>query len=110
MSENGWSNRAIFEKYLTTHFSVTCNVGITDGQNQDSIPILFDGHRSHINLTLANWAKQHIILFVLPPHTSHLTQPLDGGVFGPLKNINFTTESVPLSNNRIQAVALQNMI
>jgi hypothetical protein len=27
------------------------------------------------------------VLFVLPPHSSHLTQPLDVGIFGPLKNI-----------------------
>ena len=26
-------------------------------------------------------------LFVLPPHSSHTTQPLDLGIFGPLKNI-----------------------
>ena len=26
-----------------------------------------------------------MIHFVLPPHTSHVTQPLDVGVFGPFK-------------------------
>ena len=29
--------------------------------------------------------KNDIIFMVLPPHSSHLTQPLDVGVFGPLK-------------------------
>ena len=29
--------------------------------------------------------KNNIIFMVLPPHSSHLTQPLDVGVFGPLK-------------------------
>ena len=43
----------------------------------DSTLLLYDGYRSHINLTLT-------VLFVLPPHTSHLTQPLDVGAFGPL--------------------------
>ena len=48
--------------------------------------MLYDGHKSHASLTLTNWAKDHnVILFVLPPHSSHLTQPLDLGVFGPLK-------------------------
>ena len=28
---------------------------------------------------------KYVILFVLPPHTSHLLQPLDVGVFGPFK-------------------------
>ena len=39
-------------------------------------------------LTLTDWAKRHnVILFVLPPHSSHLTQPLDVGVFGPFKRM-----------------------
>ncbi len=28
----------------------------------------------------------NIILFLLPPHSSHLLQPLDIGVFGPVKS------------------------
>ena len=31
--------------------------------------------------------KHNVVLFVLPPHTSHLTQPLDVGAFGPLKSM-----------------------
>jgi hypothetical protein len=35
---------------------------------------------------LTDCAKKHnVVLFVLPPHTSHLTQPLDVEAFGPLK-------------------------
>lgn len=53
--------------------------------------ILFDGHRSHTSLTLTDWAKRNnVILFVLPPHSSHLTQPLDVGVFGPFKSMYYT--------------------
>jgi hypothetical protein len=37
---------------------------------------------------ISDWAKKHnVVLFVLPPHTSHLTQPLDVGAFGPLKSM-----------------------
>ena len=40
-----------------------------------------------MHLGLIEWAKQHnIILFVQPPHSSHFLQPLDIGVYGPLKN------------------------
>ena len=43
--------------------------------------------RSHVSLTLTNWAKQrNVIIFVLSPHSSYLTQQSDVGVFGPLKN------------------------
>ena len=34
---------------------------------------------------ISDWAKKHNV--VLPPHTSHLTQPLDVGAFGPLKSM-----------------------
>ena len=37
---------------------------------------------------ISDWAKKHnVVLFVLPPYTSHLTQPLDVGAFGPLKSM-----------------------
>ena len=52
------------------------------------ILILYDGHKSHISLTLTECAKQYnVVLFVLPPHTSHITQPLDVAVFGPFKSM-----------------------
>ena len=45
-----------------------------------------DGHSSHYCLdTIHLAAKEEVIVFVLPPNTTHLTQPLDKGVFGPLK-------------------------
>ena len=31
--------------------------------------------------------KYNAVLFVLPPYTSHVTQPLDVAVFGPLKSM-----------------------
>ena len=57
-------------------------------KTSDHTLILYDGHKSHISLTLSDWAKKHnVTLFVLPPHSSHLTQPLDVTVFGPFKAI-----------------------
>ncbi|KIL55069.1 hypothetical protein M378DRAFT_58967, partial [Amanita muscaria Koide BX008] len=45
-----------------------------------------DGHGSHEQLELINLARKHnIILFCLPPHTTHKLQPLDVGVFGPFQ-------------------------
>ena len=46
-----------------------------------------DGHSTHYcpdTILLA--AKEYIILFTLPPNTTHLAQPLDKGCFGPLKS------------------------
>src|SRR5579859_4618512 len=48
--------------------------------------LICDGHDSHITAQwIAHCMKNNIIFMVLPPHSSHLTQPLDVGVFGPLK-------------------------
>ena len=83
MSETGWSNSTVFANYLTKHFLKYAGICSTTGEKS---LVLFDGHRSHISLTLSSWAESHgLILFVLPPHTSHLTQPLDVSVFGPMK-------------------------
>ncbi|XP_053408884.1 uncharacterized protein LOC128559893 [Mercenaria mercenaria] len=85
MSDSGWSNSEIFETYVIEHLAK--HASLNTSIDTPATLILYDGHRSHISLTLTEWAKKrNVVLFVLPPHTSHLTQPLDVGVFGPLKS------------------------
>ena len=56
-----------------------------DANNQ--VLVLYDGHKSHVTLGLIEWAKENnIILFVLPPHCSHLLQPKDVSCYGPFEN------------------------
>ena len=94
MSKSGWSNSFIFQEYLENHF-------IKFIQRSDpSQPIIvpFDGHKSHINIPVTEWAKiNNIILFVLPAHTSNILQPLDVGCFGPLQKIYNST--MPVTNS-----------
>ena len=48
--------------------------------------LVLDGHESHINAEFNAYCKSNnIIPLCLPPHSSHLTQPLDVGDFSPLK-------------------------
>ncbi|XP_063076036.1 uncharacterized protein LOC134466068 [Engraulis encrasicolus] len=48
--------------------------------------LLFDGHKSHLSIDVIEAAKgAGVVLLHLPPHTSHVLQPLDVGFFGPLK-------------------------
>jgi hypothetical protein len=48
--------------------------------------LLCDGHDSHVSSALVGYTIQHrIALALLPPHSSHLLQPLDVSIFGPLK-------------------------
>jgi len=50
--------------------------------------LLFDGHRSHLTFEFVGFALQHPIrLLVFPPHSTHLLQPLDVGIFSPLQRI-----------------------
>ena len=86
MSKKGWLNSQTFHNYSTKHFATFEK--LSDNKESDPTLILYDGHKSHITLTLSDWAKKHnVTLFVLPPHSSHLTQHLDVAVFGPFKAI-----------------------
>ena len=50
------------------------------------VVLLFDGHFSHMSIHLIKKALSlGIHLFCLPPNTTHVLQPLDVGVFGPMK-------------------------
>ena len=53
-----------------------------------SRPLLFlmDGHSSHFQPEVVRKAVEHgVVLFCLPPHTTHTSQPLDKCCFKPLK-------------------------
>ena len=69
--------------------------------------LICDGHDSHITAEfIAHCIDNCILLMILPPHSSHLTQPLDVGVFGPLKK-HMAPEIEPLMRTgvaRIQKV------
>ena len=73
MSPIGWSNSDVFNNYLTKHFAKY--VGITRPWCSMMDSADFDRLGQ----------KHNVILFVLQPHSSHLTQPLDVGIFGPFK-------------------------
>ncbi|KAF2718032.1 DDE-domain-containing protein, partial [Polychaeton citri CBS 116435] len=48
--------------------------------------LVLDGHSSHITGRFIVFYKEHSIeLLILPPHTSHVLQPLDISCFSPLK-------------------------
>ena len=49
--------------------------------------LLLDGHESHGTFEFIQYCWDHkIVPFRLPPHSTHLTQPLDLTVFGPMKH------------------------
>lgn len=94
----------MFENYFTNHFAR--HAGITNDPDQDPTLILFDGHKSHVRLTLTNLARQrNVTLFFLPLHSSHITQRLDVAIFGPFKNMYYRECSSYMQHNPGATVA-----
>ncbi|XP_056006761.1 uncharacterized protein LOC130050562 [Ostrea edulis] len=82
MSDSGWSNTYISTSYIKDHLFKY----LPHHDEKSPVLVLYDGHRSHISIGLIEWAKENnIILFVLPPHCSHLLQPLDVSCYGPFE-------------------------
>ena len=78
-SKNGWIDSELFYGWLANHFATHVKVR--------PVILLIDGHRSHINLETSRYCHENgIFLYCLPPHSSHITQPLDVGFFKPLKD------------------------
>lgn len=51
------------------------------------VVLFFDGHHSHLSLKLIKMARENRIhLICFPPHCTHIMQPLDVSVFGPIKD------------------------
>ena len=66
--------------------------------------LILDGHSSHQTPEFEAFCKENaIICLCMPPHTSHLLQPLDVGVFGPLKRAygEMVEEMMAAGNNHI---------
>jgi hypothetical protein len=79
LSSKGWVDSELFRGWMVDHFIPLAVAG-------RPLLLMLDGHSSHYQPDLVRFAKEHeIILFCLPPHTTHESQPLDTTVFGPLK-------------------------
>lgn len=54
--------------------------------------ILIDGHHSHLSLEPSRFCRENkLILIALYPNSTHILQPLDVVVFGPLKKMSQKT-------------------
>ena len=70
---------------LLTIYSIVANR--RSRTTSDWCLLVLDGHESHANYLFLDFTWKHRILVqVLPAHSSHLTQPLDVGLFSPLQN------------------------
>ena len=81
MSENGWTDDQVGFEWIQ-HFN---KYTLPRAKGQYRLLVL-DGHGSHHTGRFSEYCRQNsIITLCMPPHASHLLQPLDVGCFGPLK-------------------------
>jgi DDE superfamily endonuclease len=82
-TSNGWTNNDTGLEWLK-HFDKHTR-GCAKGPYR---MLVLDGHESHESAAFQDYCKtNNIIPLCLPPHSSHLTQPLDVGCFSVLKRM-----------------------
>jgi hypothetical protein len=99
-SQNGWTTDEIGLRWLKEMFEPQSKHHLTGAKRL----LILDGHSSHLTAEFDDFCKENaIICLCMPPHTSHLLQPLDVGVFGPLKRAygKLTEEMMAAGNNHI---------
>jgi len=81
VSDNGWTTNELGVDWLK-HF-----IKHTEGKVVGARRLLvLDGHESHHSLEFQELCRENnIYTLCMPPHSSHLLQPLDVGCFSPLK-------------------------
>ncbi|KAJ3625859.1 hypothetical protein MTP99_016398 [Tenebrio molitor] len=81
-SDSGWMKGDVFYEYIANDF----NNWLIENSIKKPVILFIDGHRSHMTLPLSEFCeKSKIILYALPPNTTHMLQPADVSVFRPLK-------------------------
>ena len=79
LSKNGWIDTELFELWFKQHF-------LPNAPPVRPLLLIMDGHSTHYQPNVVRLAAtEQVLLFCLPPNTTHLTQPLDKGCFGALK-------------------------
>ena len=76
-SESGWMTTEIFNEWFNKFCALV---------KERSLLLIFDGHMTHISITIIEKARnENIHILKFPPHVTDVLQPLDVTCFGPLK-------------------------
>ena len=99
VSDNGWTTNKLGVTWLK-HF-IQHTEGKVVGARQ---LLILDSHKSHHSLNFQELCKENnIYTLCMPPHSSHLLQPLDVGCFSPLKRA-YSHEIESLIRDRINHI------
>ena len=78
-SPNGWIDTELFHLWIKDHF-------LQYAVSRRPLLLILDGHSTHYQPATVQYAKDNgVVMLCLPPHSSHVSQPLDTSVFNPLK-------------------------
>ena len=104
LTDTGWMDSELFHKWFVHHFLVHATP-------KRPLLLLMDGHTSHYDVhTLDIAAKEGIVIFCLPPHTTHILQPLDNGAFSSLKHHWMNQCSHFMANNPGKVITRRNFM
>jgi hypothetical protein len=103
VSPTGWTNNNLALAWLH-HFDTHAKpVGVYR-------LLIIDGHESHCLVDFQDLCKEKkIITLCMPPHSSHLLQPLDVACFSPLKRL-YGDEVSALARSRINYINKENFL
>lgn len=77
---NGWVEGEVFRNYFKKNF-------VPHLPEERPILVIYDGHSTHMDPDIIQMAMaENITILKLPPHSTHLLQPLDLAVFKSLKS------------------------
>ena len=94
---NGWSSSEVFMEWLKEVFVPNAR----PSENRFKKVLLFlDGSRTHLTVANLKQAKElGVEIVVFPPHMTDVIQPLDRGVFKPVKTFFHKLQHASIRNN-----------
>ena len=99
VSDNGWTTNELGVKWLE-HFDRHTKERAVGAYRL----LILDGHESHNSIEFQQYCiEAKIITLCMPPHSSHLLQPLDVGCFSPLKRA-YGRQAEELMRNKINHI------
>lgn len=82
-SESGWMRSETFYEFMANAFIPW----VDDNGIKKPVILFIDGHKTHVSLQVSALCEERqVILYLLPPNTTHILQPADVGAFRPLKH------------------------
>lgn len=82
-SDTGWIKSDTFYEYIANGLEPW----LTEKNISRPVLLFVDGHKTHLTKEISEFCDdKKIILYALPPNTTHLLQPADVSVFKPLKS------------------------